>query len=43
MSELRYQGERRGWDADQADAAVRRGLSDLYAGAVEQAMPAAAP
>ncbi len=38
VSDLRYQGERRGWDADQADAAVRRGLSDLYAGAVEQAI-----
>ncbi|MBX9944474.1 MAG: lytic transglycosylase domain-containing protein [Reyranella sp.] len=38
VSELRYQGERRGWDADRTDSTVRKGLSDLYAGAVEQAI-----
>ena len=38
MDELRYQGERRGWDAGRTDAAVRTRLSDLYAGAVEAAI-----
>ena len=38
VNELRYQGERRGWNATQTDTTVRRGLSDLYAGAVEQAI-----
>lgn len=38
VGELRYQGERRGWDETQTDTTVRRGLSDLYAGAVEQAI-----
>ncbi|NDH63830.1 MAG: lipid II-degrading bacteriocin [Alphaproteobacteria bacterium] len=38
VGELRYQGERQGWDASRTDATVRQGLSDLYAGAVEQAI-----
>ena len=38
VNELRYQGERRGWDAAETDAKVRGGLSDLYAGAVEAAI-----
>ncbi len=38
VGELRYQGERRGWDAGRTDTAVRTGLSDLYAGAVEAAI-----
>jgi hypothetical protein len=38
VGELRYQGERRGWDEAQTDTTVRRGLSDLYAGAVERAI-----
>jgi hypothetical protein len=38
VNELRYQGERRGWDETQTDTVVRQGLSDLYAGAVEQAI-----
>ncbi len=38
VNELRYQGERRGWDEAQTDTTVRQGLSDLYAGAVEQAI-----
>jgi|GEM_PF-746489 len=38
VGELRYQGERRGWDASRTDTAVRSGLSDLYAGAVEAAI-----
>lgn len=38
VGELRYQGERRGWDEARTDATVRRGLSDLYAGAVERAI-----
>ena len=38
VGELRYQGERRGWDETQTDTTVRRSLSDLYAGAVEQAI-----
>ena len=38
VNELRYQGERRGWDETQTATTVRRGLSDLYAGAVEQAI-----
>ena len=38
VGELRYQGERKGWDAGRADRAVRTGLSDLYAGAVEAAI-----
>ncbi len=38
VEELRYQGERRGWDAAETDTRVRTGLSDLYAGAVETAI-----
>jgi hypothetical protein len=38
VGELRYQGERKGWDAGRTDRAVRTGLSDLYAGAVEAAI-----
>jgi hypothetical protein len=38
VGELRYQGERKGWDEAQTDAAIRRGLSDLYAGAIERAI-----
>ena len=38
VGELRYQGERKGWDASRTDTAVRTGLSDLYAGAVEAAI-----
>jgi hypothetical protein len=38
VEELRYQGERRGWDPAETDARVRGGLSDLYAGAVETAI-----
>ncbi len=38
VNELRYQGERRGWDAAETDGRVRAGLSDLYAGAVEAAI-----
>ncbi|MGQ0584372.1 MAG: TNT domain-containing protein [Reyranella sp.] len=38
VQELRYQGERRGWDPAETDARVRSGLSDLYAGAVETAI-----
>jgi hypothetical protein len=38
VSELRWQGERRGWDASEIDARTRSGLSDLYAGAVEAAI-----
>ncbi|MDP2378498.1 hypothetical protein, partial [Reyranella sp.] len=38
VEELRYQGERRGWDPAEADTRVRAGLSDLYAGAVEAAI-----
>ena len=38
VGELRYQGERKGWDATQTDTNVRQSLSDLYAGAVEQAI-----
>ncbi len=38
VNELRYQGERKGWDAGQTDTGVRTGLSDLYAGAVEAAI-----
>lgn len=38
VGELRYQGERKGWDAGWTDTAVRTGLSDLYAGAVEAAI-----
>ena len=38
VEELRYQGERRGWDPGETDTRVRRGLSDLYAGAVEAAI-----
>lgn len=35
VEELRYQGERRGWDPAETDTRVRTGVSDLYAGAVE--------
>ena len=38
VGELRYQGERKGWDVGRTDMAVRTGLSDLYAGAVEAAI-----
>ena len=38
VGELRYQGERRGCDEAQTDTTVCRGLSDLYAGAVEAAI-----
>ena len=38
VEELRYQGERRGWDPAETDTKVRVGLSDLYAGAVEAAI-----
>jgi len=38
VEELRYQGERRGWDPAETDARVRGSLSDLYAGAVETAI-----
>ena len=38
VEELRYQGERRGWDPTETDTHVRTGLSDLYAGAVETAI-----
>ena len=38
VGELRWQGERRGWDATETDARAKAGLSDLYAGAVEAAM-----
>ena len=38
VDERRYQGERKGWDAGRTDTAVRAGLSDLYAGAVEAAI-----
>lgn len=38
VNELRYQGERKGRDAAETDTIVRRGLSDLYAGAVEAAV-----
>ncbi|MDB5489413.1 MAG: hypothetical protein JWQ58_3128, partial [Reyranella sp.] len=34
VGELRYQGERKGWDARRTDTVVRNGLNDLYAGAV---------
>lgn len=38
VGELRYQAERRGWDETRTDTTVRQGLSDLYAGAIEQAI-----
>lgn len=38
VTELRWQGERRGWDESATDARTRAGLSDLYAGAVEAAI-----
>lgn len=38
MDELRYQCERRGWEAGRTDAVVCIGLSDLYAAAVEAAI-----
>jgi hypothetical protein len=38
VEELRYQGERRGWEPAETDTRVRSGLSDLYAGAVEAAI-----
>ncbi len=38
VEELRYQGERRGWDSTETDTRARAGLSDLYAGAVETAI-----
>ncbi|TAJ24034.1 MAG: lipid II-degrading bacteriocin [Reyranella sp.] len=36
--ELRYRGQRKGWDTTETDATVRQGVSDLYAGAVEAAI-----
>jgi hypothetical protein len=38
VEELRYQGERRGWDPAETDTRVLTGLSDLYAGAIEAAI-----
>jgi hypothetical protein len=38
VEELRYHGERRGWDPAEIDTRVRGGLSDFYAGAVETAI-----
>ncbi len=38
VAELRYQGERRGWEPAEIDTKVRGSLSDLYAGAVETAI-----
>ena len=38
VEELRYQGERRGWDPAETDTKARSGLSNLYAGAVETAI-----
>ena len=38
VTELRWQGERRGWDESEIDARMRAGLSDLYAGSVETAI-----
>ena len=38
VSELRWQGERRGWDSTETESRARAGLSDLYAGAVETAI-----
>lgn len=38
VEELRWQGERRGWDAAETEARARAGLSELYAGAVETAI-----
>ena len=38
VDELRYQGERKGWNAGRTDTAVRTGLSDLYADSVEAAI-----
>jgi hypothetical protein len=38
VEELRWQGDRRGWDAAETEARTRAGLSDLYAGAVETAV-----
>ena len=38
VSELRWQGERRGWDAAEIGSRAKAGLSDLYAGAVESAI-----
>gem|GEM_PF-1095278 len=38
VTELRWQGERRGWDQAETETRARAGLSDLYAGAVEAAI-----
>jgi hypothetical protein len=38
VEELRYQGERRGWEPAETETRVRGGLSDLYAGAIETAI-----
>ena len=38
VEEVRYQGERRGWDPAETNTKVRGGLSDLYAGAIETAI-----
>lgn len=38
VTELRWQGERRGWGEAETDTRTRAGLSDLYAGAVEAAI-----
>ncbi len=38
VDELRYQGDRRGWDPAEIDSRARSGLSGLYASAVETAI-----
>ena len=38
VDELRYQGDRRGWDPAEIDTRARSGLSGLYASAVETAI-----
>lgn len=38
VNELRWQGERRGWDETEIHPRARAGLSDLYGGAIEAAM-----
>jgi len=38
VTELRWQGERRGWDEAETETRARAGLSDLYASAVEAAI-----
>jgi hypothetical protein len=39
VEERRYQGERRDWSKEETEPKVRQDLSDLYAGAVEGAIP----